>query len=351
MHPKIQHYVPQYLLRRFLDAEGTLHVFDKQESKKFATSNVRNVAAEKALYDLALPSGQTASLEPLLAEREAAASLVIDDIVKKGEIGFLSESQREDLARFAAVQLVRGPSHKRMATDLVAEMRARLIEGGVREGELEEQLPPMDDDAARRSLHRMVLAAGHLLPHFLDKAWILLESAEDHPFWISDAPVTVHRSGELDPFIGHMGVALRGAQIYMPLSPRFAVNLLCKSLENEILDVHSDVARARRLSGQLIDPDDGVGQMTDGIHLGYAVPCTSDHVGFFNSLQVLLAERWLFSRHDNFSRAEQLLEQNPRYRRGPRTRLVSVGEVLRRSGVEPKDAQGRSAGAIETRPP
>ena len=338
MYPKIQHYIPQFLLRQFVDAEGKLHVFDKRESKQFLTTNVRNVAAEKALYDLRMPSGQTASLEAFLSRREGAAAVVVDRIVKEGQVGFLCESQRQDMARFAAIQLVRGPAHKRVATDMVAQMRARLIECGIPEREFEEQLPPMNDDAAKRSLHRMVLTADDLVPHFLNKAWILLESVEDHPFWISDAPLTVHRSGGPDPFIGNMGVALRGAQIYMPLSPRFALNFLCKSVENEILEVHSDVARARELSGQPIDPDDRVGRMTDGLRLGYPVPCTSAHVDFYNSLQVLFAERWLFNRHDDFSRAEQLLEQNPQCRRGPRMRLVLAGEVLRMSGAGPSDA-------------
>ena len=67
MYPKIQHYVPQFLLRRFVDAEGKLHVFDKRESKQFHTTNVRNVAAEKALYVLTMPSGQTAPLEGFLS--------------------------------------------------------------------------------------------------------------------------------------------------------------------------------------------------------------------------------------------------------------------------------------------
>ena len=113
---------------------------------------------------------------------------MVDRIIKEGEIGFLCESQREDLAYFAAVQLVRGPSHKKMATDMVAQMRGRLIECGIPEREFEEQMLPMDDDAAKRSLHRIVLTTDDLVPHFLGKAWILLEPAEDHPFWIADAP-------------------------------------------------------------------------------------------------------------------------------------------------------------------
>ncbi|MDB5789306.1 DUF4238 domain-containing protein [Caballeronia mineralivorans] len=48
---KVQHYVPQFLLRNFgTGKKDQLHVFNKATDKTFLT-NARNVAAESRFYD------------------------------------------------------------------------------------------------------------------------------------------------------------------------------------------------------------------------------------------------------------------------------------------------------------
>ena len=48
---KLHHYVPQFYLRRFLDREGRLWVWDKIKDETFATSPGR-IAAETNFYFL-----------------------------------------------------------------------------------------------------------------------------------------------------------------------------------------------------------------------------------------------------------------------------------------------------------
>jgi len=51
MLPKIQHYVPQFILKNFcLNENNQIYVFDKKTEKVF-TTNIENVAAENGFYN------------------------------------------------------------------------------------------------------------------------------------------------------------------------------------------------------------------------------------------------------------------------------------------------------------
>jgi len=68
---KNQHYVPQFVLRRFSNADGKLWVYDKWTRKRFLSSP-RNVAAENAFYDCEF-NGELISLESAMCDIEASA--------------------------------------------------------------------------------------------------------------------------------------------------------------------------------------------------------------------------------------------------------------------------------------
>ena len=73
---KVQHYVPQFLLRSFATGKKhRLQVFDKQAGRSFATVT-RNVAAESRFYDFEV-GGQVLSLDrasPHLKAKSAPSS-------------------------------------------------------------------------------------------------------------------------------------------------------------------------------------------------------------------------------------------------------------------------------------
>ncbi|MFS2035338.1 DUF4238 domain-containing protein [Polaromonas sp. CT11-55] len=67
---KIQHYVPQFLLRNFTsDKKNRVHVFDKQKGITFV-SHVKNVANESRFYDFEI-EGEGRSLEAPLSSLES----------------------------------------------------------------------------------------------------------------------------------------------------------------------------------------------------------------------------------------------------------------------------------------
>ena len=315
---KRQHYVPQFVLRRFADSEGKVSVFDKRESRTFR-GNVRKMLAENRMYDLDLGSSWFFSLEGSLSAVESAAAEVVNCIVTEGQIGFLSEEQKEKIAVFAAVQLVRVPSLPKQAQDLHAKMGTMLADAGLPDKALQEQWEPMDDATLKRFQFRTVTDSSRdLAPHLLNKTWILWESCDDG-FWISDAPVTRHNGTPHELPGGNLGLSVRGVEIYMPLTPRLVLSFLCPSLNEPIVECHSVVTRAQQL-GHAVDSEDSdpVGYLMDGICFGFPVPAEQDRVDHLNSLQVQWGERWLLGKSGDFSLAKQMLKENPKLRCGVR---------------------------------
>ena len=103
---KVQHYVPQFLLRNFGNGKkDQVWVYDKSSARAFA-SNVKNVASESRFYDFEY-EGRTISLEPWLAQLEGNAQSVVRFILEADSVATLADEQKQVLAAFLAVQLTR----------------------------------------------------------------------------------------------------------------------------------------------------------------------------------------------------------------------------------------------------
>ena len=114
---KVQHYVPQFLLRKFGNGKkDQLHVFDKHTSRSFP-SNAKNVASESRFYDFQIGEHE-ATLEPKLAELEGASKPLLDRILEKDSASVLSDSERELIAAFLAVQFTRTKAFREQVLEL-----------------------------------------------------------------------------------------------------------------------------------------------------------------------------------------------------------------------------------------
>ena len=89
---KNQHYVPQFLLRRFADENERVHVYDKHARKSFVSAT-RNVASENCFYDLKEGNTEIA-LEPVMTEIENAALAALNSIADSGSIAKLTGSRQ-----------------------------------------------------------------------------------------------------------------------------------------------------------------------------------------------------------------------------------------------------------------
>jgi hypothetical protein len=318
-HPKRQHYVPRLLLRGFVAANTEqVYVFDKQDSRVFRTS-IRKIASERAFYDLDIPDG-LATLEPALADLESKAGPIIDGIRKARSVAGLSEADAVTLALFAMVQHQRTVNFRAKVGQMNADMAAWLRKLG-HDPNTVKGFKEFDDEELRAFSLFSVARAHELVPHLLDKAWLLFARSPSKTFYIGDNPIAMQNHKDFG-FYGNIGLAVPGIEIYLPLSSDLTLAWYSASFVKELgeglalaeklkIEMPSETARIDELSAR-------PGRILAAMSTGDLVYCEGENVVNLNSLQVRYAERYVYSREGDFDLAREMVAKHPSLRSGPR---------------------------------
>src|ERR1700690_996783 len=106
MLPKIQHIVPQFILKNFcFNEDEQIYVCDKKTEKVFQT-NIKNIAAEKNFYNF--KDGEfTFSVESNLSNLESLAKYAIERIIKYESLSIMTKGEKSLLSIFIAAQFSR----------------------------------------------------------------------------------------------------------------------------------------------------------------------------------------------------------------------------------------------------
>jgi len=319
---QLQHYVPKFLLRRFgTGKKGHLHVLDKHTGKTFSKA-ASKVAAENSFYDFEF-QGSRLTLEPSLAVLESRAAKHIERIVRDRCLHVLEVQERSELSQFLAVQMVRTRAHIETWKDVSSRMEVWLRERGVREEFFASSAKLGEHENAERAMfvRRISDAPKDFGSTSAAKDWVLLQTERKTPYFIGDHPLTMHnmtdRVGR-----GNLGLSVEGIEIYFPLSPELGLALWCPSHRGVLLEGIQRLTRisdsqplvAARFSGVWT----GAMNIMDAITTGTPLRSRPENVEFFNSLQVLSAERFVFSADGDFSLAEDMIRGDSGIRRGRR---------------------------------
>ena len=321
-----QHVVPQLLLRNFATGSRRnrqIWVFDKQTGKEFRTA-VRNVATEGGFYDFVI-DGRLHSLDPAMTRLESTVAADILAIVQNRAIPGDPEA-RVRLATFLSVQKLRTDAQPQQYFHL-GELLRKTLEN--REGPQTASLIPKT--SKERSYAEAISIIPDLvkiaLPHILRKSWILYGTTHQYPFYVSDNPVTLYNSvnqNELMGLMGGEGLAVPGIEIYLPLSDTLCLGLLCPSIEAWLRNSLSRMEEARTPhSERHIDNLRSMVKTLDGEAVHMFDPQNVMHQ---NSLQVINAERQIFSRTQDFSLARGIIDAEPTARTGPRLTISEPGK-------------------------
>ena len=318
---KIQHYVPKFLLRNFgLGKKDHVWVYDKQTGRSFQT-NAKNVASENRFYDFEF-DGKTYSLESGLSGIESNAKPIIERILHEDSVSALGARDRAMLASFLAIQFIRTKAFRMQWVELPRILRRKVesMGGAVAPGSQAEALiQEPTENQIKIDTTRMILDAPQTYgPHFLEKAWFLAKTTNSHPFIISDNPVSLQNHIDLGPY-GNLGLAVRGIEIYLPLSSTRALAMWCPSLATQIVEAAETIRQLPKsvLASHIKDPE-GILAMDSAIRAGSTLMYEPRHVMNFNSLQVGRDERYLFSAKNDFSLADRMIEDHPHLRAGQR---------------------------------
>jgi len=330
--PKQQHYVPQFMLKGFAAGKhDQVWVFDKKTGKTFRTT-VRNVAVQRAFYDVPVPGG-TLSLEPSLASFEGEVAPLVKRIRRERSIGFLTEADRGLIALFIAAQRIRTQQWRvdfaQASAHLAAHMRHFAKQMGL-DPNTTVGIPRenLSEEEIKLQAIRMLEEAHEHVPYLLDKTWILFGNDTSFPFYISDNPVTLQNSRDFGPY-GNIGYAVPGIEIYLPLSKDLCLGLLCPSFEErarEIQAVASAVDKLKVASKSELAPKMSPAEvLLRGIDTGAVVPSVRDNIVRNNSLQVKYAEQYIFCPTDDFGLVRDMLQKHPHLRSGPRMHIGTPG--------------------------
>ena len=276
---RLQHYVPQFLLRRFTDADGALAVFDKSSDRSF-TTGTRAVAAEAFFYDVE-SNEDVLTLEPGLAEFEAQAAGIIESIHQDASLQGLSDIDRAKLALFIAIQALR-TRHQRTNIlhmhKLLIDKMNRIVPADMSEARLP---APTEEDAKRVSLGLIVDGAEEIAQIIAAKPWVLAR-APDGDLYIGDNPVAMYNERDFG-YHGNIGFAVPGVEIHFPLGPCLTLYIPCPSDIERVRKIFSD--SRGRFGGALVK----------AVDTGDPFEFAPENVERENFLQVLYAGRWIFS--------------------------------------------------------
>ncbi len=321
---KVQHYVPQFLLRNFGNGKKRqLHVFDKRTMRTFCT-NVRNVAGESRFYDFEFQK-HSLTMEPSLSELEGKAKPIFNRVIEQDSLSALTIEDQALLSVFFSLQYTRTRWFREQWRSIPELLAVKLRQTLGSEGELkavEEYIRIPDENQTTMELARfMTNAPKQFAPHFADKVWVLLKTECTSPFMIGDNPLALQN--QLDHGLrGNLGLAVRGIEIYFPLTPTRALALWCPSHEELFRKAAHDLHTRSRIAPYKVatyfqDPM-VIEQTIVAIESGRPLPFRPDNVTNFNSLQIRYAERYVFANKGEFSLAREMVTLVPELRGGPR---------------------------------
>ena len=317
--PKIQHYVPQFILRNFTsNKKKQIYVYDKCKEKEFRT-NIINIAAESGFYDLDFMESKL-TIELSLSEMEAKASELIKKIIQEKSLSHLTNGDKKHLSLFFAIQRTRGTSQRTMILEMNKLLEKHIIKMGLNPSEVKD-FKKMDEKDVKELSIKLVIDAEEQAPYYYDKAWMLFSTDKKNPFIISDNPIVLQNQNDFKPY-GNLGLAVKGIEIYMPICDTLLLGFLCHSIEDMFREMQQKYNAYKNIIPNL-NKELGVesyyyDSVLDSIDNGVPFHYSKDHVENVNSLQVKFSNRFIYSSDGNFELVKDMLKfdpslKNPKY--------------------------------------
>jgi hypothetical protein len=331
---ELQHYVPQVLLRLHVNdapaKRGSEQVwcFDKKTDKVFPV-NIRGVMSGTRFYEVKI-DGATFSLEEPLSEIEGQVGPILARLLRDQNLKALTKPERDTIASFCAVQLVRTQAFRDSIKDVNEGFAEALRRRGIDPAKVSNFETLTDEQVKTFSLEVLADAAPKYGPHFLAKYWHLIAATADDPFHLGDHPVVLDND-VLGDQRGALGLASPGVTIYLPLAPTLCLAMTDPAVIAEIFagarKVESGYKKtikkmsrrglrdeAAAFLDEMTQNRDRVREQTATFKRGTPWLYDFRSVTRANSLQMLYAGRWIVSSKPDFSLPLQMIADDPALR-------------------------------------
>jgi hypothetical protein len=318
---KIHHYVPKFLIKNFgMGKKDQVWVYDKTNGRSFA-ANAKNVASENKFYEFEA-GGSSYSLESSLSKIESRSKDAIDRILGADSTGALSGVERSTLCAFLALQLVRTKAFRSQFSDMPGQIRERLgksgdlVEPGSQAAEFVRD--PTESEVKLSAARMLADAPSTYGPHFQNKVWLLAKTSSALPFLLGDNPISLQNHADMGPY-SNLGLAVKGIEIYLPLSSTRALAMWCPSIASQVTKAAATLKTLpKSMTIGLIKDPDGILELDAAVRTGGAVGYKPQNVVNFNALQIGRSERYVFSSTKDFSLADEMIRAHPELKKGPR---------------------------------
>jgi hypothetical protein len=285
--------------------KAQVHVFDKR-SGIHSLERIKEVAAQPGFYDL--PHSDSVSADPALTNLENRVAPIIARIVKENSIAQVTANERVAVAGFCSAQMLRVPKWREHSQSINHIAREVVIESG---GDPEAAgISELTEDQVRAHGVLWLRHVPEFLPYFLDKDWVLLQARAPASLYISDNPITLFNAKDFG-FYGNLGLTCLGIEIYLPLSSRLTLAMLCPSHRAEreaiLAKVPSGVKLTPRQQEAVSDSTRFLSAGTSGMPFAIS-PANVDRL---NDLQVRYSARFVYSAEANFDLVRTMLHDHP----------------------------------------
>jgi len=264
-------------------------------------------------------------MDPSFGELEGKAARVINRILREERLPKFDSEDRAVLAVFVAIQFLRVKAARTRITDMNDLLKMKLQSLGTNESDIARFIS-FSEEAPKLISMKLLEKIGDFVPFFFFKTWILLKTTSQARVQISDNPVTLqnHKSFGVQ---GNLGLGVEGIQIYMPISTKLSLGIICPSHEEEFTKAYKQYAELRQIRPDIKEALGQRGALFEefitGMREGTPINMVPDNVLNLNSLQVAFSYRFLYSSSDAFDVARQMIRENPRFKTAPRMELVS----------------------------
>lgn len=311
----LHHYVPKFILKRFVGKHGKLCTYEIESGKR-EYKPARAVACSDNFYDFII-EGKEISYEGRLSKLESNCARIINDLIEKENTSFLSFEKKSLVSTLLSVQSFRTSSFFAGAAALSVEARGKIFTSVLR-------------------------SAGLTQRELLSRKWVLMKIEDEHTFYIGDHPITFQNT-ENPSKSGQLGFDIVGVEAFFPLTPKLALYIPHQSTSDELTRGYANArslmaeaaeAAMRGVPHPMANPEGlallrsviiNGARLDDAFNLGIPITASNENVINFNYLQIMFSHRFVFSSSDNFSFADQVLIENPQYKKVPNVTFSHFG--------------------------
>ena len=280
-----QYQLPRFVLNNFAASDGQVWFFNKKTGRSSPTQIGARAAGRRSRSG-APSSGRSSVGQDEAADRQVAA--ICEKIIRSETLN-LAESEREVLSAFFARLLICSPQWQESRGHLNRD----VFSGCRRTAEVKlEALSPAE-------------GVDTFSPYFHCKTWVLLKTSEEHPFWISDNPVSLQYLNASADRSG-LGMVVRGVELCFPLSRTLCIGMWCSRQEEEFGRLTEEYSYLRRAApwmfAKVFDNLQLFAHLREGIATGSAVPFAPRNVDRLNAMQAKNSYRYVYASNGNFAR-------------------------------------------------